>query len=96
MAEPKGHFSGEHAEHTVLLYALSTCIWCRKTRQLLEETQVSFDYIYLDLLEGEERRAAEQEVRQWNPAKSFPTLVIDGAEAIVGFKPDAIREKLEL
>ncbi len=96
MAEPKGHFSGEQQKHTVLLYALSTCIWCRKTRQLLEEAQVSFDYIYLDLLEGEERHAAEQEVRRWNPAKSFPTMVIDDIESIVGFKPDVIRERLGL
>jgi len=96
MAEPKGHFSGEHEEHTVLLYALSTCIWCRKTRQLLEDEKVTYDYLYVDLLEGEERQAAEREVRQWNPATSFPTLVIDGADCIVGFRPDAIRERLGL
>lgn len=96
MAEPKGHFDGERKEHTVVLYALSTCIWCRKTRQLLEELQVTFDFFYLDLLEGEERRTIEQEIRKWNPAKSFPTMVIDDAEAIVGFKPDPIREKLGL
>lgn len=96
MAESTGHIVGEHEEHSVLLYALSTCIWCRKTRQLLEEEKVSFDYIYLDLLEGAERQTAEQEVRRWNPAKSFPTLVIDGVESIVGYKPDAIRERLGL
>ena len=54
MTEPKGHIVGEHAEHTVMLYALSTCIWCRKTRQLLEDEKVTYDYLYVDLLEGEE------------------------------------------
>lgn len=96
MADPKGRFSGEHEKHSVLLYALSTCIWCRKTRQLLEESGVSFDYVYLDLLQGDERLAVEQELRRWNPAKSFPTMVIDGVDSIVGYKPDAIRERLEL
>lgn len=96
MPDPKGHISGDHEEHQVLLYALSTCIWCRKARQFLEEEKVGFDYVYVDLLEGEERQAAEQEVRRWNPAKSFPTLVIDDAQCIVGYKPDALREQLEL
>jgi hypothetical protein len=35
-------------------------------------------------------------VRKWNPKGSFPTIVIDDAEAIVGFKEDQLREALGL
>lgn len=96
MSDPKGHIVGEHANHHVVLYALSTCIWCRKTRQFLEEEQVDFDYVYVDLLEGEERQRAEQEVRRWNAAKSFPTVIIDDSECVVGYKPEMLRERLGL
>ena len=96
MSEPRGHSVGVHQDHAVMLYALSTCIWCRKTRQLLEDEAVTYDYVYVDLLEGEERRAAEQTMREWNPAKSFPTLVFDGTDCVVGYKPDVIRERLGL
>ena len=33
----------------IMLYALSTCIWCKKTRELLQSSGVAFDYIYVDL-----------------------------------------------
>ncbi len=78
----------------ILLYALSTCVWCAKTKKLLKEMGVEFDYIDVDLLEGEDRKAAEAELKKWNPKLSFPTLVIDNQKCIVGFKEDEIREAL--
>lgn len=78
----------------IRLFALSTCIWCKKTRELLEELGVEFEYIYIDLLSGDEKATAVDEVEKYNPRVSFPTLIIDG-EVIVGFKEDRIREILE-
>ncbi len=77
------------------LYALSTCIWCRKTRELLESIGVAFDYVYIDFLKGDERDAAMMELKRWNPSCSFPTLVLNQKECIVGFKEDRIRDVLE-
>jgi glutaredoxin-like protein NrdH len=34
-------------------------------------------------------------VRKWNPACSFPTIVIDDKKCIVGFKEDEIREAVQ-
>ncbi len=96
MAQANGHIDGEHSEHKVMLYALSTCIWCRKTRKLLEDEQVTFDYLYVDLTSGDERKNAQEAMRKWNPAMSFPTLVIDDEECIVGYKPDKIKGQLGL
>jgi len=76
-----------------MLYALSTCVWCRKTKKLLLELGVAFKYIDLDLLDGPERGPAQYELEKWNPACSFPTLVING-NCIIGFKEEAIREAL--
>ena len=96
MAEPRGTVSGTHAEHQVTLYALSTCIWCRKTRQFLEDEGVAFDFVYVDLLEGDEREAAKDAVREWNSRVSFPTTVIDNGESVIGYKTDALRKALGL
>jgi glutaredoxin-like protein NrdH len=78
----------------VMLYALSTCGWCKKTRELLEQLGVEYDYIYVDLLKGEEQSAVIKEIQEYNPACSFPTLVIDSQKCIVGFKEEEIREVL--
>jgi len=77
----------------IMLYALSTCIWCKKTRELLQVSGVAFDYIYVDLLKGEDRAQAIDEIKKYNPSTSFPTLVIDG-KAIVGFREKEIKEAL--
>jgi glutaredoxin len=96
MTEQRGNVEGTHTEHQVKLYAISTCIWCRKTRQFLEDNDVAFDFIYVDLLEGDEKEAVKDEVRTWNPRTSFPTLVIDEEQCIVGYKVDDIKETLGL
>ena len=76
----------------IMLYALSTCGWCRKTRELLEQLGVAYDYEYVDLLHGVDRERAVREISVWNPSGSFPALVLDNKKSIVGFKENDIRE----
>jgi len=76
----------------LLLYALSTCGWCKKTKALLNELGVAYEYIDLDGLDGEEKEQARDEVRQWNPNCSLPTLVVNNHECVVGFQEQRIRE----
>ena len=77
----------------VLLYALSTCVWCRKTKALLSDLGVEYDYIDVDHLEADEKERILEEVRKHNPQCSFPTIVIDaGRVCIKGFKQDEIRK----
>jgi len=76
----------------IILYALSTCGWCRKTKRFLDELGVGYDYVDVDLLAGDESAEARREVTQWNPRCSFPTLVIDGERCIVGFDEEEIRK----
>jgi glutaredoxin-like protein NrdH len=85
------HVSGKK-KGTVMLFALSTCGWCKKTKELLREIGVEFDYAYVDLLEGKEQDEAMNTVERFNPSGSFPTLVINNKKGIVGFKELEIRE----
>jgi glutaredoxin-like protein NrdH len=79
--------------HQVKLYALSTCGHCRNTKALLNDLGVSYDSVDVDKAEGDERTALIEEVKQYNPACTFPTLIIDG-QVIVGFRKDDIQEAL--
>ncbi|WP_424359620.1 glutaredoxin family protein [Methanocella sp. MCL-LM] len=78
----------------ILLYALSTCEWCRKTRELLTEIGIDYSYVYVDLLSGEEFNQVLAELGKWNKSKSFPTMVINNSKVIIGFREDEIREVL--
>lgn len=78
----------------ITLYALSTCIWCKKTKELLSSMGIGFEYVYVDLLKGDDRAKAIEEVKLHNPSISFPTLVI-GDKTIVGFREKEIKEALK-
>lgn len=88
------HVNGKK-KGNVMLYALSTCGWCARTKELLRKLGVEFDYVYVDLLEGKEQDTVMHEMEKWNPKGSFPTLVIRGEQGIVGFREEEIREALE-
>ncbi len=87
--------TGPNSKHKVELYALSTCIWCRKTRQLLDEMGVEYDYEYVDHLQGKKREAVMDIVRRWNPESTFPTIVVNGKDCIIGFNEDKLRGALK-
>ena len=78
----------------IMLYALSTCPWCGKTKRLLGEMGVGYEFEDVDLLEGDARQQSIHEVSHWNPDASFPVLVIDNKRSIVGFREDEIRKAL--
>ena len=52
-AEGTEHVEGED-RGDVMLYALSTCGWCKKTKALLQELGVAYKYVDVDQLDLEE------------------------------------------
>ncbi len=87
------HVEGKNVAD-IMLYTLSTCIWCKKTKQLLKELGVEYSYIDVDVLTTEEKRNVSEVIEKWNAAVSFPTLVLNNKEVILGFQPEEIKEKL--
>jgi glutaredoxin-like protein NrdH len=87
---------GTNSTHKVLLFALSTCGWCRRTRQFLEEKGVAYDYIYVDLLTGDPRREVLAELKKWTTRRAFPTIVIDEDEVQTGLDKEKLEKALEL
>lgn len=80
---------------TVKLYALSTCSHCRNTRKFLDENAVAYDVVEVDLCPLDERETMINEIKRYNPACSFPTLII-GDKVIVGYREREIKEALGL
>ena len=80
----------------ITLYALSTCVWCNKTKKLLADLGVEYSYVYVDLLKGDDRKSALDELKRHNPKATFPTTDIDDGKCIIGFKEKEIKEALRL
>lgn len=80
----------------LVLYALSTCVWCKKAKKLLNKLGVKYSFIFVDELEGKEKEKIMKQLEKWNPHRSFPTVVINDEKCIVGYKEDEIKEALGL
>ncbi len=88
------HMTGKN-KGKVIMYALSTCVWCKKTKKLLQDLGVDYSYIDMDQLDNEVKEKFLSELKAWNPSCSYPTLVINNEECIVGFDEERIKEVLK-
>jgi len=87
---------GKNKKHKVLMFTLSTCGWCKKTKALMQEMSCEYEYVDLDAVSGEESKKVREELKKYNPSQNVPTIVIDdGKVVIIGYKEDRIKEVLE-
>jgi glutaredoxin len=88
MEHVKGKNKGD-----ILLYTLSTCIWCKKTKALLKELGVEYSYEDVDLLDEEDEDRVNAEMEGYTNNVSFPVMVVDGKLFCTGFEEDKIRKR---
>jgi glutaredoxin-like protein NrdH len=79
----------------VMLYALSTCVWCNKTKKYMGELGIDYYFTNVDMLPEKEREEAEKEIMKWNPSCSFPTIVFNDSNCVVGYNPEEITKNLK-
>jgi glutaredoxin-like protein NrdH len=85
------HIDGKN-KGKIMLYALSTCVWCKKTKRLLNELAIAYDYVDVDLLNSAEREEINKKVLKYNPQGSYPTIIINEDQCVVGYDPGKIKE----
>jgi glutaredoxin len=78
----------------VVVYALSTCPWCRKTKQWFSDSKIAFESVDVDTLPGDQQDAAAEKAYGLSGGRRFPVVVING-EVIVGYSPDKFLEHLK-
>lgn len=83
------------ADKTLVFYSLSTCGYCEVTKKLLDDLEVDYEPIVVDLLSGVEKENAVHKLKEFNPRCTFPTLIF-GDKVIVGMKPQEIKDMLGL
>ena len=79
----------------VFLYGLSTCGHCKNVKKLLDEKNVQYDFVEVDLLPKDEMNKVLDELRKVNPQCAFPTLLV-GDKVIIGYRELEILEALGL
>jgi glutaredoxin-like protein NrdH len=85
---------GKNIQHKVLLYAISTCAWCRRAKSLLESSSIEFEYVYVDLSSEEDRKEIYKDIEKRGGRSAFPVIIVDDHILINGFHEDQIKEAL--
>ena len=88
--------SGQKRQHKVVLYALSTCAWCKKTKQFLKDNNVEYYFVDVDLCEEPEKQEVRQQIQSKGGPLSYPTIIVDDKVLITGFRKEKIEEALGL
>jgi len=81
------------AKDEVFVYTLSTCPWCRKTKQWFADSNVPFEYVDVDLLPEGEQDAAAAKAYELSGGRRYPVVVING-DVVVGHNPGKFLEHL--
>lgn len=93
---PFSKVPGKKKDHKVVVYALSTCVWCKMTKQFLEDNEVEYEYIFVDMCEEKEKEQVRQHIIDKGGSLSYPTVIIDDTTLITGFRKDKLKESLKL
>jgi glutaredoxin len=78
----------------VIVYGLSTCPWCRKTKKFFTDHEIPLTYIDYDLADQATQERITQEVDRAG-GSGFPFVRI-GDQVIVGYQPDRYSSALGL
>lgn len=87
---------GKNNKHKVFLYALSTCGWCKLTKQFLKDSDIEFEYVDVDLCNDEDKEKVRKDILNKGGSLSYPTIIIDDKILITGFRKDKLKETLEI
>ena len=91
---PFSKVPGKKNEHKVVVYALSTCVWCKMTKQFLKDNDIEFEFINVDLCEPEEKEQVRQQIQSKGGSLNYPTTIVDDKKLIAGFRKDQLKEAL--
>jgi glutaredoxin len=88
--------AGIKTDHKVIVYALSTCVWCKLTKQFLSDNNVAYEFVDVDLLDETDKSKVHEAILSKGGNLNYPTTIVDDKKVIAGFRKDQLKEALGL
>jgi glutaredoxin-like protein NrdH len=85
---------GRNSKNKVFLYALSTCAWCKMTKEFLKENDVEYEYVDVDQCSEDDLKKIKEEILGKGGHLSYPVIIVNDKTLINGFRKDKIKETL--
>lgn len=87
---------GKNKKKKILIYALSTCAWCKMTKQFFKDNDIEFEYVDVDQCSDDDKDKIKEDILNRGGNLSYPTIIIDDKTLITGFRKDKIKEVLQI
>ncbi len=78
-----------------MVYALSTCPYCKRTKRFLDSHKIEYEVVDVDLLDDAKQDEVMDKVEKMTGRRSFPVVII-GKEIIVGHDEEKLKKALNL
>lgn len=78
----------------VTIYALSTCLWCKKSKKYFEEKNIPFVAVDYDKQDESKQAEMRKEMKEAGCSATFPFIKI-GAACTQGYDPLEFEKLLE-
>lgn len=82
-------------KHKIIVYALSTCPYCKRTKRFLDAHKVVYEHVDVDLLDDSKQDEVLDKVEKLTGRKSFPVVIV-GTEIIVGHDEQKLKKALNI
>jgi len=86
---------GNAEEDNIIIFTLSTCMWCKKCKRFLEEKNVKYKYIDVDRIDPKDKAKIIEYLRSnYGSRVSYPFFICDKGH-VVGYDPNKYMELLK-
>lgn len=83
---------GDGADEKILIFTLSTCMWCKKCKRFLNDQNLKYRYIDMDQIDYQDKAVLLDYLREnYNSRVSYPFLVCESGH-VVGYDPNKYTE----
>ena len=91
------HEAGEKKGCKIIVYALSTCGFCKRALAFLRDNSVDFEFLYVDKLDKETKDNIIKNLKEkFDRRVAFPFLIRDDEECMVGFNTEKYENLLDI
>lgn len=80
----------------IFLFAISTCMWCKKGKKWLKKKGYSYSYLDIDKIPVKEKNQLKKDIESAFGIKPrFPFLIINKVKFDAGYNPDTWEEMIQ-
>ena len=78
------------------MYALSTCGWCKATKQFLRDNNIEFEYVDVDLVDKKVLEDIKNDILKRGGNLAYPKIIVDNVLLISGFDKEKIKRAIQI